>query len=78
MEKMFLVTRTFKVLGCPSGDFTYTTSAYRDRNEAIKFITYPSKYFTVRRLGKNEWVEIPNSDIVSSVTEISISEINVY
>ena len=78
MEKMFLVTRTFKVLGLPSGDFTYTTSAYRDRNEAIKVFTLPSKYFTVRRLGKNKWVEIPNSDIVSSVTEITISQINVY
>lgn len=78
MEKMFLVTRTFKVLGCPSGDFTYATSAYRDRNEAIKVFTYPSKYFTVRRLGKNEWVEIPTGDKVGSVTEISISEINVY
>lgn len=78
MEKMFLVTRTFKILGLPSGDFTYTASAYRDRNEAIKVFTLPSKYYTVRRLGKNKWVEFSTGDKVSSVTEISISEINVY
>lgn len=78
MEKMFLVTRTFKVLGCPSGDFTYATSAYRDRNEAIKVFTMPSKYYTVRRLGKNKWVEFSTGDKIGSVTEITISEINVY
>ena len=78
MEKIFLVTRTFRVLGCPSGDFDYRTSAYRDRNEAIKVITHPSKYFHIRRLAKNEWVEFSTDNKVGSVTEISITEINVF
>ena len=78
MEKMFLVTRVFRVLGCPSGDFSYSTSAYRDRNEAIKVFTYPSKYFDVRRIAKNQWVEFAKNDKISSVTEITISEINVF
>ena len=78
MEKMFLVTRVFRVLGCPSADFSYSTSAYRDRNEAIKVFTYPSKHFDVRRIAKNQWVEFAKNDKISSVTEITISEINVF
>ena len=78
MKKAFLVERTFRVLGCHSGDFSYNTSAYMDRNEAVRSILYPSKYFTVHRLGKNKWVEVPNADIVKSVTEITITEINLF
>lgn len=78
MKKAFLVERTFRVLGYHSGDFNYTTSAFMDRNDAVRSILDPSKYFTVRRLGKNKWVEVPNVDIVKSVTEITITEINLF
>ena len=78
MEKGFLVTRTFKVLNSNFGNFSYTTSVFRDRNEAIKVLTFPSKYYSVRRIGKNDWVQFPVDDKVGSVTEISLTEVNIF
>ena len=81
MEKGFVVKRVFKVLGCPSGDFTYITSVFRNRNEAIqaiKVFSLWSKDFTLQRLSKNEWVEFPSNGEVGSVTEISLIEVVIY
>ena len=78
MEKGFLVTRTFRVLAVKGQDFSYSTSVYRDRNEAIKVFTSPSRFYRVERLSKNQWVEFAIDEKVGHVTEISISEINIF
>lgn len=81
MEKVFVVKETFKVLGCPSGDFTYITAVYRDRNEGIRGIealARRSKNFTLQRLSENEWVQFLSDDEVGAVTEILLDEVNIY
>ena len=76
MKKAYLVTMTMRVLGCPNADFICNQSVYDDRNKAIRIATMESPCSTYRRVGKNDWVEVPNRDTVHWVTEIHISPIN--
>lgn len=76
MKKAYLVTLTMRTLGCPLADFICNQSVYDDRNLAIRIATMPNEYSTYRRVGKNDWVEVPVRDTVNWVIEIHIAPVD--